>query len=81
MIGPLVFLQWCTDNGVTPVIPPKANRTEKRDYDKYLYRLRHLIENAFLRLKQWRSIATRYAKSTATFLAECQISAIMLWTA
>jgi transposase len=39
----------------------------------------HLIENAFLKLKQWRSIATRYAKTTASFLAECQIAAIMLW--
>ncbi len=75
------LLQWCTDNAVTPVIPPKANRTEKRDHDKYLQRLRHLIENAFLKLKQWRSIATSYAKTTATFLAERQIAASMLWTA
>lgn len=75
------LLQWCEDNSVTPVIPPKANRTHQRDYDKHLYKLRHLIENAFLKLKQWRSVATRYAKTTASFLAECQIAAIMLWMA
>ncbi len=75
------LLQWCEENGVTPVIPPKANRTHQRDYDRYLYKLRHLIENAFLKLKQWRLVATRYAKTTKTFLAECQIAAIMLWIA
>ncbi len=34
-----------------PVIPPKKNRKEQRDYDKYLYKLRHLVENCFLILK------------------------------
>jgi len=34
------------------VIPPKKNRVEQRAYDKALYRLRHLVENAFLHLKQ-----------------------------
>ena len=73
------LLEWCADNQTTPVIPPKSNRKDQRDYDKDLYKLRHLVENAFLKLKQWRSIATRYAKTTASFLAECQIAAIMLW--
>ena len=49
--------------GMTPVIPPKKNRKVLRDYDKYLYKLRHLVENAFLHLKKWRGIATRYAKN------------------
>ncbi len=75
------LLDWCEDNSIVPVIPPKANRKVQRDYDKYLYKLRHLIENAFLKLKQWRSVATRYAKTTATFLAECQIAATMIWIA
>jgi len=44
-----------------PVIPPKKNRKHLRDYDKYLYKLRHLVENAFLLLKRLRGIATRYA--------------------
>ena len=48
--------------GMKVVIPAKRNWTEQRDYDRYLYRLRHLVENAFLHLKRWRGIATRYAK-------------------
>ena len=31
--------------GMDPVIPPKSNRREKRDYDRALYKLRHLVEN------------------------------------
>lgn len=62
-----------------PVIPPKKNRKEQREYDKDLYKLRHLVENAFLHLKRWRGIATRYAKNTASFLAAIHIRCIALW--
>ena len=65
--------------GMKPVIPPKRNRLLAREYDKDLYRLRHLVENAFLHLKRWRGIATRYAKNTASFLAALQIRCIALW--
>jgi len=61
------------------VIPPKRNRKQQRAYDEYLYRLRHLVENAFLHLKRWRGIATRYAKHTASFIAAIQIRCITLW--
>ena len=65
--------------GIKPVIPPKSNRLLAREYDKDLYRLRHLVENAFLHLKRWPGIATRYAKNTASFLAAVQIRCIALW--
>lgn len=38
--------------GKTAVIPPKRNRTTLREYDKDLYKARHLIENFFAKLKQ-----------------------------
>jgi transposase len=65
--------------GMQVVIPPKRNRKQQREYDEYLYRLRHLVENAFLHLKRWRGIATRYAKHTASFVAAIQIRCILLW--
>jgi len=65
--------------GMEIVIPPKKNRIEQRYYDKDLYKLRHLVENAFLMLKQWRGIATRYAKNTDSFLAAVRIRAIFHW--
>ena len=61
------------------VIPPKKNRKEQRDYDKYLYKLRHLVENAFLHLKRWRGVATRYAKTTSSFITAVRIRCSALW--
>ena len=65
--------------GMKIVIPPKKNRKVQREYDEYLYRLRHLVENAFLMLKRWRGIATRYAKHSASFLAAVQIRCLAIW--
>ena len=39
------LLEWCEDRGSEPVIPPKANRKDKRHYDKALYKLRHLVDD------------------------------------
>jgi transposase len=65
--------------GMTAVIPPRKNRKVQRQYDKDLYKLRHLVENAFLHLKRWRGIASRYAKNARSFLAAVQIRCIALW--
>lgn len=65
--------------GMTSVIPSKKNRKVQREYDKDLYKFRHLVENAFMHLKRWRGVATRYAKKTASFLAAVQIRCTALW--
>jgi hypothetical protein len=67
-------------NQMTVVIPPKKNRKQPRAYDRDLYWHRHLVENAFLHLKRWRGIATRYAKNTASFLTAVQIRCVALWS-
>jgi transposase len=72
-------IETAISQGMGVVIPPKKNRKIQRDYDKYLYKLRHLVENAFLALKQWRGIATRYAKNTSSFVAAVQIRCIAIW--
>ena len=68
-------------SGIKVVIPSRQNRKQPRDYDRDLYQRRHLVENAFLHLKRWRGIATRYAKNTASFLAAVHIRCIAIWTA
>ena len=65
--------------GTEVVIPPKRNRKVQRFYDMDLYKIRHPVENAFLVLKQWRGVATGYAKNTASFLAAVQIRCIDMW--
>ena len=74
------FREQLKENGVQAVIPPiqRGNRF-LIEYDKYLYKMRHIIENTFLALKQWRTVATRYAKRSSSFLAAVQVRCIALW--
>ena len=65
--------------GKTAVIPPKKNRTNPRTYDKAPYEARHLIENFFCWVKQFRAIATRYDKTARNFLAACHMVAALCW--
>ena len=65
--------------GKTAVIPPKGNRKKPRPYDKHLYKARHLIENFFAKLKQFRAIATRYDKRASHFLAAIHLAASVIW--
>ncbi len=68
-----------TQRGITPVIPPKANRKALRACDFALYCERNLIERFFNKLKHFRAIATRYDKLAKIFLAGVQLaSAIIL---
>lgn len=73
------IVQQAKQLGMQAQIPPRKNRKVQRHYDKHLYRLRHLVENAFLHIKQWRGVATRYAKNLASFLAIIQIRCLTLW--
>ncbi|MBY4641082.1 IS5 family transposase [Gluconacetobacter entanii] len=64
--------------GITPVIPPKRNRTTRRKTDFSLYCERNLVERFFNKLKQFRAIATRYDKLKSTFLAAVQFASIII---
>jgi transposase len=65
--------------GKIAAIPPKANRHLPRDFDRDLYKARHLIENFFAKLKQFRAIATRYDKTARNFLAAVHLAAAVIW--
>lgn len=71
------IIAYAADAGMNIVIPAKRNRKQQREYDRYLYRLRHLVENAFLHLKRWRGIATRYAKLQHLFWLLCKFVALL----
>ncbi len=66
-------------SGKAVVIPSRANRNVARDYDRDLYKARHLIENFFARLKQFRAIATRYDKTARNFLGGIHLAATLVW--
>ena len=45
--------------GAEAVIPARRNRTEPREHDRDVYGWRHLVENFFAKIKEFRAIATR----------------------
>jgi transposase len=61
------------------VVPPRSNRKVKRDYDKHLYKERHLVERFFCFLKNFRRVATRYDKTKAAFAAFVTLVGIVDW--
>ena len=65
--------------GKAAVIPPRANRLIPRQFDRELYKQRHLIKNFFCKLKQFRAIATRYDKTARNFLAAIHLAAATIW--
>ncbi len=66
--------------GAVPVIPGRRNRKRAIRYDQERYRDRHLIENAFCRMKDFRRVATRYDKLAANFLSGVALAtAIAFW--
>lgn len=65
--------------GKAAVIPPKRNRVDPREFDRDLYKERHLIENFFGKIKQFRAIATRYDKTARNFLAAVHLVAAVIW--
>ena len=67
------------ENGHQVVIPTKKNRLDPASYDKDPYKARHLIENFFAKLKQYRLIATRHDKTSRNFLGAIYMTAFVIW--
>lgn len=70
------FRKALREEGERPVIPGRSDRRRKITYGKARYRDRHLVENAFCRLKDFRRIATRYDNLGRNFLAAVALDAL-----
>ena len=64
--------------GAEAVIPPKRNRKQPRDFDKYLYKVRNVVERFINRIKQFRRVAPRYEKTGRNFVAIIQVASFMV---
>ncbi len=65
--------------GKAAVIPPRSHRSCQRALDRHVYKERHLIENFFGKIHQFRAIATRYDKTARNFLAAIHLAAATIW--
>lgn len=66
------------ERGALAVIPSKGDRRAPIPHDADMYKWRHLIENCFQRLKEFRRIATRYDKTVTSFAAAIHLVAAFL---
>ena len=66
--------------GMNPVIPRKSNcKKPNPEFDSHLYKIRHLVENLFARIKHYRSIATRFEKLARNFKSIVYLACSLIW--
>lgn len=66
--------------GAKAVIPRKRNSVKgNADLDRGLYRNRHLVENAFARLKHYRAVASRFDKLKRNYESVVAMACAYLW--
>jgi transposase len=68
------------ERSIEAVIPPKSNRKNPASCDMVVYKWRHLIENFFQKLKEFKRIAMRACKTDTSFEAMVHIGATVLRT-
>ena len=73
------FIELIEVQSQQPVIPPRCNRLEQREYDRHTYKERHLVEVFFNKIKHFRRVSTRYEKLARNYLAFVQFASCMVW--
>ena len=64
--------------GAQAVIPAKRNRLVHIAHDAAAYKWRHLIENYFSKIKEFRGVNTRYDKTDTSYAATWNIAATII---
>lgn len=73
------FLKLVAARGAVPVIPPRSNRKTPRDYDKQLYRERHLAECFMSKIKYYRRSFARFDKLERCYLGFLCFVGALIW--
>ena len=63
---------------VEAVVLPKSNRRFPAKFDKETYKWRHLIENFFQKIKEYRGIAMRCCKTETSYSAFISLAATVI---
>jgi transposase len=73
------FVEWVIESGIQPVIPPHQRARESRDYDRWLYRERHLVECFINKIKHFRRVFSRFDKLARSSLGFLQFVSSLIW--
>ena len=73
------FVATVNGRGAAAVIPPRKHRTQPRDYDRHVYKERHLIECFFGKIKHYRRIFSRFEKTARNYMGFLRFVATLVW--
>jgi len=73
------FLLFIAEKEAEAVIPPRKNRKESRNYDKHLYKERHLVECFIGKIKHYRRIFSRFEKLAKRYLGFLSFVGALIW--
>ena len=73
------FVDWLGQLQIESVIPPHQCTKQPREFDRHLYRERHLVECFFNKIKHFRRLFSRFDKRPDRFLAFLHLTAALLW--
>ncbi len=71
--------EYLKKKNIKVVIPTRTNEKRYDNFDKELYKQRNQVERTINHLKNYRKIATRYDKTSTSFLAFLTIASISFW--
>ena len=73
------FRESITNRKSSPVIPGKANRSKSVEYDKHIYKERHVVECFFSKIKYFRRVFSRYDKSICSYRSFVLLAGVDVW--
>jgi transposase len=65
--------------GAVAVIPPRSNRKTPREYDRHLYKERHLVECFINKIKHFRHIFSRFDKLASRYHGFLSFVGALIW--
>ncbi len=67
------------ERGAEVVIPPHQRSKQPRDFDRWWYRERHLVECFFNKIKHFRRVFSRFEKLAHRYLGFVQFTSVLIW--
>jgi transposase len=72
-------VEWIAASGAVPVIPPHQRANVQREYDRWLYRERHLVECFINKIKHFHRVFSRFDKLAGRFLGFLHFVSALIW--
>lgn len=73
------FVDWLIEQGMETVIPPHQLAKKAREYDRWWYRERHLVECFINKIKHFRRIFSRFEKLDVAYLGFLHFVSTLIW--